>query len=64
MINMNLDIVHDYGNYREEQGIEKGIEQGVEKVATNMLNEGYTTNQIAEVTCLAAKSIKQIKNSK
>ena len=60
MINMNLDIVHDYGNYREEQG----IEQGVKQVATNMLNTGYTTNQIAEVTCLAAKSIEQLKNSK
>ena len=41
VIDMNLDIVHDYGNYREEQV----IEQGVEKVATNMLNEGYTTDQ-------------------
>ena len=39
---MNLDIVHDYGNYREEQG--------VEKVATNMLNKGYSINQITEVT--------------
>ena len=57
VIDMNLDIVHDYGNYREEQV----IEQGVEKVATNMLNEGYTTDQIAEVTHLDTNSIEQLK---
>ena len=61
VIDMNLDIVHDYGNYREEQGIEQGVEEGVEKVATNMLNEGYTTDQIAEVTHLDTNSIEQLK---
>ena len=60
VIDMNLDIVHDYGNYREEQV----IEQGVEKVATNMLNEGYTTDQIAEVTHLDTNSIEQLKKNK
>ena len=56
LIHMNLDIVHDYGNYREEQG--------VEKVATNMLNKGYSINQIAEVTHLDAKSIEQLKKQR
>ena len=56
VIYMDLDIVHDYGTYREEQG--------VEKVATNMLNKGYSINQIAEVTHLDADSIEQLKNSK
>ena len=60
VINMNLDIVHDYGTYREEQGVEK------EKVKTaiNMLNKGYNTEQIAEITKLNPDSIKQLKNSK
>ena len=60
VIDMDLDIVHDYGIYREE----KGIEQEKLKTATNMLNEGYTTDQIAKVTDLDANSIEQLKNSK
>ena len=56
VIDMDLDIVHDYGIYREEK---KEIE-----IATNMLNEGYTTDQIAKVTNLDANSIEQLKNSK
>ena len=71
---MDLDILRDYGRYREEkgveqgieQGIEKGIEQGIEKVKTaiNMLNKGYSIEQIAEITELDFDSIKQLKNSK
>ena len=60
VIDMNLDIVHDYGIYREE----KGIEQEKLKTATNMINEGYTTDQIAKITDLDANSIEQLKNSK
>ena len=65
---MDLDIVHDYGTYREEQGIKQGkdLGRGEEKVKTaiNMLNEGYSINQIEKVTHLDANSIEQLKNSK
>ena len=72
VINMDLDIVHDYGTYREEQGIKQGIKQGKDlgrgeekvKTAINMLNEGYSINQIEKVTHLDANSIEQLKNSK
>ena len=64
VIDVDLDIVHDYGIYREEKGIEQGIEQEKLKTATNMLNEGYTTDQIAKVTDLDANLIEQLKNSK
>ena len=68
VIDMNLDIVHDYGIYREEKGMEKGMEKGIgqEKVKTtiNMLNKGYSVEQIAEITELDFDSIKQLKNSK
>ena len=64
VIDMDLDIVHDYGIYREEKGIEQGIEQEKLKTATNMLNKGYTTDQITEITNLDANSIEQLKNSK
>ena len=57
---MDLDIVHNYGIYREE----KGRKQEKLKIATNMLNKGYTTDQIAKVTDLDANSIEQLKNSK
>ena len=47
-----------------EQG--KDLGRGEEKVKTaiNMLNEGYSTNQIEKVTHLDANSIEQLKNSK
>ena len=61
---MDLDIVHDYGIYREEKGIKQGEEKKEIKIVTNMLNEGYTTDQIAKVTDLDANSIEQLKNSK
>ena len=64
VIDMNLDIVHDYGTYREEQGVEKGVEKEKVKTAINMLNKGYNTEQIAEITKLNPDSIKQLKNSK
>ena len=61
---MDLDILRDYGRYREEKGIEQGIEQEKVKIAINMLNKGYSIEQIAEITKLDFDSIKQLKNSK
>jgi len=46
-----------------EQGIEKGIEQGLVKTARNMIEKGYSDEQISEVTNLTVKRIQSLRDS-
>ena len=50
-----------------EQGLEKGIEQGIEqglvKTARNMIEKGYSDQQISEITNLTVKRIQSLRDS-
>ena len=53
--------------YQEElvrEGIEKGIEKGIEQTAGNMIAKGFSDEQIAEVTSLEIKRIRQLRKER
>ena len=56
---MRIESVEIYGDKREEKGIEKGIEKGKLETAKNMLNNGFSIEDISICTNL---TIEQINN--
>ncbi len=59
------DVFEEYRSRLIEQGIEKGIEQGIEQglkeIAVNMINKGYSDEQIVEITNLSIKRIQVLR---
>ncbi len=46
-----------------EQGIEQGFERGIEHVAKNLINEGYSTNDIVKLTGISADMIEKMQKN-
>ena len=46
-----------------EQGIEQGFERGIEYVAKNLINEGYSTNDIVKLTGISADIIEKMQKN-
>ena len=46
-----------------EQGIEQGFERGIEHVAKNLINEGYSTNDIVKLTGISADIIEKMQKN-
>ena len=63
VLKMRIESVEIYGDKREEKGIKKGIEKGIEKgkleTAKNMLNNGFSIEDVSICTNL---TIEQINN--
>lgn len=46
-----------------KQGIEQGFERGIEHVAKNLINEGYSTNDIVKLTGISADIIEKMQKN-
>ncbi len=65
VIYMDLDIIHDFGLYKEKQGMTEGKTEGraEEKIniAKNMIKENYSISEIMKITDLSNECIKNLK---
>ena len=57
------DIIDVFRARYVQEGIEQGIEQGLVKTARNMIEKGYSDEQISEVTNLTVKRIQSLRDS-
>ena len=65
VIYMDLDIIHDFGLYKEKQGMTEGKTEGraEEKIniAKNMIKENYSISEIMKITDLSNECIENLK---
>lgn len=57
-----MSAVYDYGERKEQKGIEKGIEKGINKIIINLYESGMKPEEIAEKTKQDIKQIEKIIN--
>jgi hypothetical protein len=61
VIYMDLDIIHDFGLYKEKQGMTEGKTEEKINIAKNMIKENYSISEIMKITDLSNECIKNLK---
>ena len=61
VIYMDLDIIHDFGVYKEKQGMTEGKTEEKINIAKNMIKENQFISEIMKITDLSNECIENLK---
>ena len=56
-----MSLIEEYGQRKEEKGIQTGIKKGQEMIIKNMLKEGHPPQNIAMMTKIPLSVINKVK---